>query len=1685
MHPIQAPQVPYIFQPELSVVEVSSAHLFPNTRLLDQTESDRLTTLLEDEVTLNGITTPLYSLLDDLISHLNAHYLPISLFYLKGGAVNYTLLGKNITYSDIDFGIDLHSYFSLEFLKKIITTWAKSKDILLSNVKIVPDEFLPHESQNHFLIISLPTHPKKIDLQFNVRCQFQSVCSYNSLRIDISKQINELKSQKPISQPILFCVDGFQIENAETDLRDNRFCAPNAPYLFEGMRAFCNLITKGILPRFLFDEGGFIFGLVQQYSDDLIQLQISLSNYLPHHSTDRYSRILFLLNYEDAVRRSNMCDKEAVRYTLISIILDYLLSHENPFEEFGTVNIDLMNNFIENCKHYLHVKNSHLVSDQYIEHIRFLLIPINERFLVLDEFAINEKNDLKIHPKNEFIFKLFCNLFDSLDQSNSVSSPISERTVSPAHSASSGSDESETSESDPLILLKNTETPIGDRYQEGIKLISEQSKLSTSHRNQLIQVTKDLILELLSLKNYPDALNLLSIILKKRGYEKIEDVSKPFKEHVLGLFWTILNNDSEINVNEKFGYQISLFNLLIEIPKFPKKYINDCAAQLPRPDENYSDESIQNMIELDITSCGKIETNCQNILRQNLLKVILNPKYTQIVLKFFAINFHKKDNLREQKRIIEGYLNDVLKNQSQYSNDDIEKMFCLFNLVEIEGKKPFNEIFISHMTPELYIKIKKRLLKTPFDEFKSFFTKLIVNLSSLENLSEGITDIVIDGISHLLLQSKCDKERLKIFEETIPKDIIEKDQKIKKLHLNLIEKVEEKSFVSKLIKLFPEIKDKLLESKKSSYKSISFLILPQLRNNKLAENDKIKLNEIFEDEISSLMANSLTQELFAFICEYLIIHLLTDNFTKVVEYFNKISHFLDQANFEKIYEFICGYALKKDKTSELSLIYEVLKNDAKKLAYCLITLKKIANTCTSANSLVHVKLLITQLQKLSEFNGLNKHQRKLIFQSCDELRAIAEKGNVQDCFVYLSLTQYLKKLGYKTQIEVKIINKKICDYYAKYIYLRDLSKEQLKSFIVEFTQFADWDFETACAQPQSTELIPCIVNAITLNEEIRTILLCLNSKEENLTDFYQKEIDFVISKLKKIYQRLIEEYIKHPELLSEGYKFYKSTRNKYPLSKEVYALHPIFFLTTDSEFTQPPEKIRNSKMLYILADIHRNNSNYMQSKLYFLMAYELDKNIVPAYIEKFLHIFLYVKDWSNALRFQEILIKKLKQSSMELKHYELYTPEVTRLFIRLNEFAKCPVKEACPIKNFIIQFLTTPSINPQHFSILVIRVLETIDSLLISHNGDHSILHTTQDEIDVLEYIIFRILEELVDTNNHGLFLKISYLMFKNFEFSHFFNPPIYLRPFHKKMLAYLKNPDIEMFKSTEFYSVLFGLCLRSMTRDVEEYYAYKDLIAYELNQNPFLLPPQKSRLTKLLIDAIESRTKKLITGTVVEGKDSRMITEIKKFQEIHLFDIQLMAILIDSFHMRCSDEPYSEQKLKEFNEKLEGIEKKFISQKNVIGSIQDKSYFENMKKSYLAFSKTVMAFETFFQTKKCDHLVQAGLQLYLLHKDPFPAHEISYEVFNLYFHIMLRLIELIKSIEKDDPNDLNTIARSQLINTFNQFLISSNENKQKANIDLFKSLYAQVDTLITEYKTKTTIQIYWEKATELMQALT
>jgi len=245
-------------------------------QVLDHREMERLHNLLTSFCRIGSFETTfsifLFQFLEEIKSRANNPHL-ISNLCLKGGAVNYALIGERIDYADIDVEIDVPLHLSLIELKKTLLQWQDYHQIKFDTLKLVPDQFI---------IVTLPSYPKKIDIQFTQHSVHKCTCSYNSLRIGLLTLLysNPSELSENARKCMVYTVNNFPVSLALTDLHESRSQAPQANLIFEGFRAHCALITKGIIPRSLKDEVGFINYFVNQYGPNNYQFLEKKSSHL-------------------------------------------------------------------------------------------------------------------------------------------------------------------------------------------------------------------------------------------------------------------------------------------------------------------------------------------------------------------------------------------------------------------------------------------------------------------------------------------------------------------------------------------------------------------------------------------------------------------------------------------------------------------------------------------------------------------------------------------------------------------------------------------------------------------------------------------------------------------------------------------------------------------------------------------------------------------------------------------------------------------------------------------------------------------------------------------------------------------------------------------------------------------------------------------------------------------------------------------------------------------------------------------------------------------------------------------------------------------------------------------------------------------------------------------------------------
>lgn len=894
-----------------------SAEVTPNSlnkqRPLTTTEHDRLKSLLEEKFLIGRNGEPFSDFLSSFITFIQKELLDLNAFtqiVLKGGAANFVLLGDRISYSDIDIGLELNEHISLKDIKQILHDWSVKNGIRLCALKLIP---------NKFLIVTLPGIPKNIDIQFTLSCPHQCTCSYNSLRIDFFPTLYSLKKELSITSPVnyhsfVFTGNHYPLDMALCDLHENRSQAVNPLEIFEGLRAHCRLLTKGIVPRRLEDEFGFTKGLEVQYSRDNYQaLQFSLLQFLPRHFTENSSLIIYLLNYENIIKRSTIHDKITVQYYLVSLILDHMGCCEDHFKESdGTINIRRIENFIEHCYDYLNSSFKGQETYLIVGDLKFCVLPINPKnsiYLVIPKLNRSDRKRLlenPLDPLNEKYFIRFVEIFNKIRPSYSVGlevsrssslslscvGPVSSMSASVSSGSNSGSSSpgsSSSGSSSPasehaektIAMLSNLTIPIIERASQATSLFNTYSLLSTAQRKAHIELIKAIMNQLIEENLSVQATHLFIQLLKTRSYEKIEDPSTQLNQSITLRLWHSLFFAKKALAATQITVihlqtAISLFQQLCETSRVPEKLLKELSMSFPEIslDGNDDKQLIETLVDTLLNTKKKLDHLTQKELRNKILKMISSPAMFTVTLDILWNKCQiQKETYNEiyyieLKRIVLLFSENIFQypehvNGAEDSKwDYVAKLFRNFLQTYeyqpgAEHKNPLiDDLFIKNMTQSLYLRIQTDLFKLPFERFYPFYQALLHSALSIALIPQPYSEAIEASAKHLKKQSSENESSEEIILKMFLEPILQKFPFIRTLFKQQLSKTDQRDIFEKLKDFLPESAALLedLKNSASSYRKLRKFFISfyhsSVEPHSLAINE---VNELFEQEEKRLI----------------------------------------------------------------------------------------------------------------------------------------------------------------------------------------------------------------------------------------------------------------------------------------------------------------------------------------------------------------------------------------------------------------------------------------------------------------------------------------------------------------------------------------------------------------------------------------------------------------------------------------------------------------------------------------------------------------------------------------------------------------------------------------------------------------------------------------------------------------
>lgn len=986
----------------------------PNQGALESPQEARLLNLLAMPITLESINTnpltryTLKSLIQTLYYGVQCAMQggqSILEVQLKGGAVHHVLLGDDRHFSDIDIGLELNSKASLAHIKAYFRQWALSNGVQLEGLMLVQND------QSQFLIMTLPTQPKKLDIQFTISCLHSCTCSYNSLRVDISNAL-WTESDHP---SILKTVDHYGLEDALQDVKEGYSQAAHPADIFEGFRAHCALLTKGVLPRTQQDEEGFSKGLDTQYGhNNYLALNESLLKFLPRHYSDTVSQIIYLLNYEGMVRRSQIPLKENIQHILGSLISRFLGNPGNNFQGFSQkINSKQIENVLDHCRFWLfevfiNGKTSRLIGEKKFyslfipgEHSRYLIMPrITRSFREGLEKAPLDASNLEL-------FTRFKHLFVKLIPGASVSVlplnvPSSAAGASSSSSSPPGPPKAEEKMyADKLEGLKNVSIPDYSRCQDAIHLLSHMQQLDQEQRKCFVLVIIDILSQLVEGKNYLLASELLQGAFKKFSPKRLEGWFLPPHDRLIANLWKGLtvsspNKDHQKNIR-------ALFILFMSASKDSSSFLNDLVDTFPQLTVIEDEKDFEDVITLLLLSCHKIEISKRSTLRKKCLDMIFTPDHFGLVKSIVwkrcqALQSKGVEN-PEIKKIAEQFIIAVLNYPEDISREYISQLFNTFSCMFVQGSPLFDSIFRENLTPILYLKLQHDLLELPLLRFLSFFERFIYSQIACDVVSENFQLAVEQGAMLIETHLSYAEEIPEWFSKFTIDSILIKFPVMAELAKKYLKKVDDRDFFDKLKVLIPMMNEPISQVQKSGkdyaglgdligycIRSTMALTLVSSQVDVSASEKPIHIEEVhslFNGEIKRLVALSsvtmsslLPQKISSLITVHIKLMLISKRPAKaVLELFKKAirNDWLLVEDFKQTYANLFSELYDvQNGVKAFSIFCKELPLNEMQAFFChIIAVESVLKMTVQTNKLQHVDQLECDLNELVKMRHLN------------------------------------------------------------------------------------------------------------------------------------------------------------------------------------------------------------------------------------------------------------------------------------------------------------------------------------------------------------------------------------------------------------------------------------------------------------------------------------------------------------------------------------------------------------------------------------------------------------------------------------------------------------------------------------------------------------------------------------------
>lgn len=848
----------------------------PSLNTLNPNEIARLNNLLNTPLHVQhfpslSIAELVYSLITDIQSLLNKYqFLELE---LKGGAVNYIKVGEPYFYSDIDFTL-IVAPNHLVTLKSDIDHWLHSRLNIPVKCAMISTDIL------QFILLSIPGNPKPIDIQVicapDVPKMRGSTHSYNALRCRILPFVVATISHTTLPEVQFRAVDGFAVDECESDILTRRSRIKDISTVHEGFRAHCALVTKGVIPHSLSHEKELCEMLHKQYHahvDGFLRLERNLIGYISrHYQRDQKSAPVFLLNYADIIERSNLRDKPSIQYDLATLCLRQIgltTKHLAPNER-----IELL----KYCRCYLletFKDDMRIYQLDGVPFYVFTIEPHDQLTLATPEIG---------HPK--------CNLAEDLiaplrNRLQAIFPPPEKIIAAPAPLPQPASQEkipafhNLNAELDHYIeKFHEKEFDLLSDMEQLLQLFNKITHLKAHRKQRLGEISRMLIQELMNQNEYVMTASIYLQAIKIVSYENLEE---PASGHLIlePLLLGLMSITDRPAVTSTLIFDLYEFVFTPSDPAKPLLITARHKRVLPllskwmstyfiAREEMESIKSVKKIIHILLMSYRRVDNNTQKVLRNSCMEILTNTIRFSSLLEVLSEMCMKikssKTNvgINEMIRIIETFMEQVLTYPPEKSLECALELFDSLSFVN-DGEKPaFDSAFkmlIQRQPPLFYVSIHEEVFKFPINRFLSFF-KTFTQMGSIDSGNASIESTLQKGLMRIVEEIKSEKEVRSLIEEIFTQPLLDKYPVIQSACTKILKMPDISDFFERLKEALPNlpIPSSTLSTNDTSYHLLLNLFEDYLKKQPFTPPQIRLLDSIFKAEKTRLQYLQIKSE---------------------------------------------------------------------------------------------------------------------------------------------------------------------------------------------------------------------------------------------------------------------------------------------------------------------------------------------------------------------------------------------------------------------------------------------------------------------------------------------------------------------------------------------------------------------------------------------------------------------------------------------------------------------------------------------------------------------------------------------------------------------------------------------------------------------------------------------------------